>query len=124
MSSDDVGDAVGRADLDEVAEDAEDIDEDRSWRDKSPFAVWLLFVFGLPTVVFLLGFVTGQFQFDVTIAATIDISAAAQEALRWLVRLVIFFTAMSILVLLPGDYLAMVLRALDGFSYQEDDDDE
>jgi hypothetical protein len=124
MSSDDVGDAVGRADLDEVAEDAEDIDEDRSWRDKSPFAVWLLFVFGLPTVVFLLGFVTGQFQFDVTIAATIDISAAAQEALRWLVRLVIFFTAMSILVLLPGDYLAMVLRAPDGFSYQEDDDDE
>lgn len=124
MSADDARDALADADLDEAAEDVEDIDEGRTWEDKLPFVAWLAFVFGLPTLVFLFLLVTGQIQFDATIIAEIDLSGPAQEAATWLVRLIIFGTVMSILVILPGDYLAMLLRALDGFNYNDSDDDE
>jgi hypothetical protein len=120
--SDDVQEAVANADLDEAADQAEDIDEGRSGWDKAPFWGYLLLMLLLPfgLLVYLLH--TGRLDFLIEVVATIDLSGPLNEAATWGVRIILFVGFISALVIAPGDYLAMILRALDGFSYDEDDE--
>jgi len=123
MSSDDVKEAIDSADMDSVAEDVEEIDEDRSRWDKAPYWGWLLLVFGGAAAVILWAIDTGRFDFAFQFTGAVDLSGPLQEAVTWGVRILIFITAIAALVVAPGDYLATILRVLDGFSYPSNEDE-
>jgi len=119
MSSDDLADA----DLEAAADDVEDIDEDRSRWDKAPYWAWLLLVFGGATAIIGGAIATGRFDFAFTFTGTVDAGQALEELLVWGVRIFLFVTLVAALVVAPGDYLAAILRFLDGISYNTDDEE-
>jgi len=122
MTDEDVEQAVADADLDQVADDVEDIDEDRSHCDKAPYWAWLVLVFGGAAATIVVAIETGAWEVGFTFTGTIDLSGPAQEVVTWLARIFLFVTLVAALVVAPGDYIATLLRILDGFSYDDDNE--
>jgi hypothetical protein len=121
VADEDVEQAVADADLDQVADDVEDIDEDRSHWDKAPYWAWLVLVFGGTVAAIGVAIETGTVGEWLAFTDPIDLSDPAQEAVTWLTRIFLFVTLVAALVVAPGDYIATLLRILDGFSYDDED---
>ena len=115
MSSDDVKEVIDKTHLSEAGERMAEADEDRSHYDNLPYWLWLIFVYGSIVVVVAGAVVFGVVEIGTFVikASEIDVSDPLQMAFTGLVYLLLAGTAIVMLVVLPGEYLAAVSGAAE-----------
>jgi len=95
----------------------EDIDEDRTLRDKAPYWVWLagvaLTILSAVTYSIHTGIITPEIG---VVAHEVDISSEINLLVRGLVYIFLGFTLLAALVVAPGEYLATLSDIADNYN--------